>query len=34
MAPAALLPLVDDVPFDVIVLVDCGEWDTEEFDWA
>ncbi len=23
----------DDEPLGVIVLVDCGEWDDEEFDW-
>ncbi len=34
IVPDVVLPLVDDVPFDVIVLVDCGEWDDEEFDWA
>ncbi len=29
-----LEPLVDDEePFGVIVLVDWGEWDDEEFDW-
>ncbi len=32
--PDVVLPAIDGAPFDVIVLVDCGEWDDEEFDWA
>ena len=31
IVPDVVLACVDDVP---LVLVDCGEWDDEEFDWA